>query len=135
MSYAFLEHTADVRMRVTAASLEDLFRDALAGTMALLDPRDAQPTQAVQRRIALAAPDVTALLVDFLNGALLEAVTQRECYDGAAFQLLTQTGLDAALSGRAVAAFGAEIKAVTYHEADVRRTPAGAWETLLVFDI
>lgn len=134
MAYEFLEHTADVRMRVTGTSLERLFSDALAGLMELLQP-GSPAGPAVRRPVALSAGDATALLVDFLCFALLSALTRRERYDGLVVRELTEKSIAAELIGAPVAGFADDVKAVTYHEADLRRRPDGRWETVIVFDV
>ena len=134
MAYEFLEHTADVRMRVTETRLERVFADALAGLMELLQP--GSPTgPAVRRPVSLSAGDVTALLVDFLSEALLGAQTRRERYDGLVVRELTEQSITAELTGAPVAGFGDDVKAVTYHEAQLKRGPDGRWETVIVFDV
>ncbi|MFI5400358.1 MAG: archease [SAR324 cluster bacterium] len=134
MAYEFLEHTADVRMRVTGTSLERLFSDALAGLMDLLRP--GSPTgPALRRPVSLSAGDATALLVDFLSDALLGALTRRERYDGLVVLELTEERIEAELVGAPVAGFADDVKAVTYHEAELRRRPDGLWETVIVFDV
>ncbi|MFI5399600.1 MAG: archease [SAR324 cluster bacterium] len=134
MAYEFLEHTADVRMRVTGTSLEGLFSDALAGLMELLQP-GSPAGPAVRRPVSLSAGDATALLVDFLSDALLSALTRRERYDGLAVRELTERNIAAELIGAPVAGFADDVKAVTYHEAELSRGPDGQWETVIVFDV
>lgn len=134
MAYEFLEHTADVRLRVTGRTLGELFSEALAGLMELLRPGAATGPE-VRRPVSLSASDATALLVDFLGRVLLDAHTRRERYDGLTVLKLTETRIEAELVGAAVAGFGDDVKAVTYHEADVRRTADGGWETVIVLDV
>jgi SHS2 domain-containing protein len=135
MPFSFLGHTADVRMRVTGATLEDLFRDALLGMVALADPVAHAQREPLSREIAVESGDQTALLVDFLNESLASMHTAREAYTGVTFHSLTERSLRATLDGYRAQSFGEDIKAVTYHEADVRRGFSGGWETTIVFDI
>ena len=128
-----LEHTADIRLRITAATREDLFREALRGTIALLQPQ--RGDRKVQRDVRIEASDLTALLVDFLNEALSNAHARREAYDDARISSLTDNRVEARLLGTEAIAFGADVKAVTYHEADIRRDAHGQWYTILVYDI
>lgn len=133
--YEFLPHTADIRMRVTAPALPELFRDALRGLMAVLQPRT-EGADRVQRTIAVESADRTALLVDFLNEALALALTNRESYEDVAIVELDagRAILRATLDGRRASGFGDDVKAVTYHEANLVHG-AGGWQTLVVFDI
>jgi SHS2 domain-containing protein len=131
--YEILQHTADVRLRVTASSLEELFADALQGLMAVMGAsvgaHGVRPES-----IELDSVDLTALLVDFLNEALVRALVRRRCFTGASFASLGETHLVATLTSVPAASFDEDVKAVTHHEAEVRRSGEG-WTTMLVLDI
>jgi len=128
-----IEHTADIRLRVSGKSLQELFTEALRGTIGLLQPQ--KGARRVQRVVKVEAPDTTILLVDFLSEALSNAHANREAYDDAVFSSLTETSAIAQLTGNDALAFGEDVKAVTYHEAEVRRDPNGQWSTVLVYDL
>lgn len=125
-------HTADVRVRIRASSFDELFRDAVAALMEILGAQPSGP--AVQRTVGVDAADATALVVDFLNEVLGLALVHREMYEEVRFESLSESSLAATLEGRE-ATFGDEVKAVTYHEADVHQEVDGMWVTTLVFDI
>ncbi|HSP17263.1 MAG TPA: archease [Thermoanaerobaculia bacterium] len=133
--FEILQHTADVRLRVRAPSLEELFRDAMRGMFAIMRAElGARRSElGVRADIVIDSVDLTALLVDFLNAVLTRAQIDHVAFEDVNFVRLTQTGLDAQLSG-VPAQFEQDIKAVTYHEAEVRHVE-GAWQTMLVFDI
>ena len=128
-----IEHTADIRLRITAPTREDLFREAIRGTIALLHPERGE--RKVQRHVVVEANDPTVLLIDFLNEALSNAHAHREAYDDVAFFSLTDTHAAGQLLGTEALAFGADVKAVTYHEAEIRRNARGEWYTVIVYDI
>jgi len=131
--YEIVPHTADVRLRVSAPALEELFRDAMRGMYAVMRAHPGH--ERVERDIAVHdSADTTSLLVDFLNEVLGRAHVAREMFTDAAFTRFDATSLDARLTGAAPASFDEEVKAVTYHEAEVRREGEG-WTTMLVFDI
>lgn len=130
--YEIIQHTADVRMRVAAASLEELFGDAVRGLMEVVKP--VGDGDAVTLQLDVAAPDTTTLLVDFLNEVLTRTHIASEAYEEVAIAAITPERVVARLRGRAVDGFEEDVKAVTYHEADVRLSD-GVWTTLLVFDI
>lgn len=133
--FEFLPHTADVRMRVAAPDLPELFRDALRGLMAVLVPHP-ESDQPVRRLIAVHSADLTALLIDFLNEALSLALTNSEAYDELVVVDLDveATVLHAEIVGHRVSGFEDDVKAVTYHEADLVRDATG-WQSRVVFDI
>jgi SHS2 domain-containing protein len=131
--YEILHHTADIRIRVTAASLEELFSDALRALMDVMHGAPASGDEATEP-IELGSVDLTALLVDFLNEALVRAIVRRRAYTGVSFASLGETHLAATLTSVPASSFDEDVKAVTYHEAEVRRSGDG-WTTMLVLDI
>ena len=48
---------------------------------------------------------------------------------------LADTEVEASIEGIPAEGFDEDIKAVTYHQAEVHRKEGGEWETLLVLDI
>ncbi len=134
--FEILQHTADVRLRVSAPTMEGLFRDAMRGMFAIM-LRDSgfgiRDSGGAAARVVVESADRTALLVDFLSAVLSRAHIDRMAFYDANFDRLTETELAADLTG-APTQFEHDIKAVTYHEAEVRLAE-GKWETMLVFDI
>ena len=136
MSYKILEHTADLRIHVEGKSLEALFRDSALGMMDLMKPEDFEEKgKKAEREISLQSLDETTLLIDFMSEVLLLAHTNKEIYTKINFKKVSDTELQAKLSGVPISEFKEDIKAVTYHEADVRQTENGKWETNIIFDI
>jgi SHS2 domain-containing protein len=134
VEYEILEHTADVRVRARGHTLPALFRSALQGMGALLAPEALAREPDTGRQVALAAPDTTALLVDFLAEALALAHIHHEVYVDAELEELTAQTVRADLRGVPVSGFATDVKAVTYHGADVVCTETG-YEVTLVYDI
>ncbi|MGE5443248.1 MAG: archease [Ignavibacteriales bacterium] len=56
-------------------------------------------------------------------------------YNEVTFKTLSPHSLEAILRGFTASSFDEDIKAVTYHEAEVKETEDGKWETMIVFDI
>lgn len=131
--FEIIHHTADFRIRVEAPTLEKLFADALQGLMEFMADGPVSGGADVEE-VVLDAPDTTALLVDFLNEALTRAHLRRALFSGVQFAELGETHLRATLHA-AGAAVAEDVKAVTYHEADVRRTGSSGWTTMLVLDV
>ncbi|MBI5254264.1 archease [Candidatus Falkowbacteria bacterium] len=135
MPYCFREHTADIRMNVEGKTLNELFGDALLGMIEIMTPIKSRSTAIVKREIEIESADTTALLVDFLNEALAMMSTEHEAYTKVVFQALSERSLKAELEGYNIESFGEDIKAVTYHEANVKKNNDGQWTTTIVFDI
>jgi SHS2 domain-containing protein len=134
MPYEVIGHTADLRLKVHGRSLPELFSEAVKGMMEILAP-GAETEPKVTREIRIESANLTALLVDFLNEVLTLSQTNKEVYTEVALDKLTETALRAELRGHSVRGFEEDIKAVTYHEAQVSKNVKGEWETTLVFDI
>lgn len=138
MPYEIIEHTADIKIRVWGSSLEDLFSEALLVMMKIVKATTRLPTGnlvVMEHKIKVEAPDRTALLVDFLSEVLALSQTNKEIYTEVKFNKFSGTELEAVLRGVKVDEFDEDIKAVTYHEAEVRQNEKGEWETSIVFDI
>ena len=133
MPYSFTEHTADVRMNVEDGTLPGLFEQALLGLFAFLRPVTRR--QEATRIVVVCSPDMTALLVDFLNEALSLAQSNKEAYESVRFEKLVEGELKAELKGHKVSSFGEDIKATTYHEAKIERVPKAGWRAHIIFDI
>lgn len=155
-NFQILPHTSDLRLFVSANSLPDLFLTALAGLNEILKPGFCEagsdsgiscvpgPANGENKEnniykknniiIKVSAPDETALLVDYLSEVLTRSSLDRRIYGSCIIHTLTGTLIEAELTGMPVEDFDHDIKAVTYHEADVR-LENGVYSTILVFDI
>ena len=132
--YTIAHHTADVRLKVSSASYEGLLADALSGLVEILAP-SGPPEGRVSRHFEVESSDRTTLLVDILNEILWHAHVHNEIFDSIRIERISETSATITLSGRVVPGFGEDVKAVTYHDADVSPDDAGVWSTTLVLDI
>ena len=112
------QHTADIRLLVRASSPEELFSEAMRGMFEIMRGK-VGTAQIVRRRFAVQSVDRTSLLVDFLSELLSSAHIGRELFADATFAKLTETELIADVIGYSPVEFEQDVKAVTYHEADV----------------
>ena len=135
MPHQILPHTADVRLLVENETVEGLFIEALQGMTEIMKPIEEINARPASRRISLKAADSTALLVDFLNEVLSMTEIKHETYTDIVWQHFSERRLTVKLIGRSVAGFAKNIKAATYHEADIRKNPKGNFETVIIFDI
>lgn len=133
MQYEILEHTGDAKIRVFGKIKEELFFHAMLGMNAVLSAK--RETQSVKRSIEIQSADINVLLVDFLNEVNYLRQVNMEVYDTVNFSKFSDTELEGELSGFAVEEFGEDIKAVSFHELDIKQNAQGEWETVIVFDI
>ena len=132
--YEILEHTGDVKIRVFGETPDGLFQNALLAMNEILKPKIKGQRSKV-RNIEITSTDLNALLVDFLSEINYLRQVNREVYDKVKFTKFSAVKVEAELNGRKVEEFGEDIKAVTFHELDVRQGPEGIWETVIVFDV
>jgi SHS2 domain-containing protein len=133
-SHTFHHHTADVRMQVEGDNLEDLFLSAAEGMNTIMRAQ-AITGEAVHAVIELSAPDSTALLIDFLSEVLTLSHIRKAVFDQIELDRLETDSLRARLTGQPIEDFGEDVKAVTYHEAEVIQGQDGKWSTMVIFDI
>ena len=137
MDYRVFDHTADLGVEVSAATVEELYAAAAFALFDLLT--DLSTVRAgITREIVVTGEDQADLLVNFLRevlylwnggGFLIKTCLVRE---------ITPQRLKALLRGERFDPsrhrIKQEIKAVTYHQASVCETDKG-WVAKVVFDV
>jgi SHS2 domain-containing protein len=131
--HEILPHTADVRVRLATGDQASLFREAAEALFEIVRPVRS-PGIGETITLSVTAHDSTALLVDFLNELLLLLETRHLLPGQIDFLEFGDQRLVASIAMRAVEGWEREVKAVTYHEAEIRSID-GEWSTTLVFDI
>lgn len=135
--YEVFEHTADVGIRVRAASLDELFADAGRGLFALIVENldDVRPVQS--RLFRVEGKEREYLLFDWLNELLFTFDTEH--------LLLSRFEVAVIDSGLTATAWGEvmdpsrhrpdhEVKAITYHGLKLEPTEEG-WLAEVIVDI
>jgi SHS2 domain-containing protein len=134
--YQILPHTADVRLKVFGKTKEELFKNAVSGMAQILKKTPPKADQPLAEKISVKSPDINSLLVDFLSEVLYQSQVNHAVYRDVKFSKFAETELVAEISGFKVDEFDEEIKAVTYHELEIKKSPAGGiFETIIVFDV
>lgn len=137
--FEILPHTADMRIRVWGKTLEELFRAALRGMVSYWKPEALEKNKRElkeKKEIKIAAPDLTSLLIVFLSEVIAQADILNTVFIDAIFKKFGENFLEGELRGVKVDGFDKDIKAVSYHEVDIKKNlETGMYETILVFDI
>lgn len=135
--WRLLDHTADLGIEVEGPSLEELFAragEAIFELMVELDTVDA----AVSRHLVIEGSDLADLWVNYLREVLYLWGGESLLMKKVQIINLTETSLEATLYGEPYNSrkheLMMEIKAVTYHQAEVVRTPEG-WKGRVIFDV
>jgi SHS2 domain-containing protein len=74
--HAWVEHTAELELRIEAPGAEGVFAEALAALAELLDDGDAGAGESVEREVELEAPDLPALLAAWIDELAYLAETE-----------------------------------------------------------
>ena len=123
-------------MHVEASTLKELFLVSLQGMNSVLYTQDhLADTSREHYLMKLSSLDKTTLLIDFLSDILTASYEHKMIYDRCKFITLAGNSVNADLSGFKASGFDEDIKAVTYHEANVHQNEQGNWETVVIFDI
>ena len=128
-------HVDDVRMRVKSQNLPELFSQALTGMAELIKPGAAQLNATIEKQLEVTAPDETALLINFLSDVLTHSHIEKAVFCRVEFSLLSQKHAQATIYGAPVDDFDEDVKAVTFHEADIQQDEQGNYSTIVIFDI
>jgi SHS2 domain-containing protein len=138
MTYRIFDHTADLGVEVMAATAEGIYAGAAFALFDLLaDLRSVR--ELMVRAIDVTGENPADLLVNFLREILYT-------WNGAGFLVkrctvtrLTSARIEATLAGEpfdpARHRIIREIKAVTYHQSEVRQLPEGGWRCRVIFDV
>ncbi|MBI3017776.1 MAG: archease [Deltaproteobacteria bacterium] len=137
MSFEILPHTADVRVKVVGQSLEELFLESLEGMNELMCVgfRKQQTKITIQKTLKITALNSTMLLVYFLSEVLTLSHIHHAIFCKVEFKKLSDATLEAKIFGTKTKKIEKDIKAVSYHEAKIKKNKNGDHETILVFDI
>lgn len=135
MSFVEVSHTADVKIRATAPTLETLFSEALAALMQVLYGPDRNGGK--KREITLDAEDHESLLRDFLSEVLFIAEVDGLVFSGAVIHI-EGYHLVAVLDGepfdRRRHALGTEVKGISYSGLAITQD-ANGYMLDIVFDV
>lgn len=134
-SYKIIAHTADVRLQVTGTTLPELFLAAIDGMNHIIKPHQSNQKREISHKITLSSPDTTTLLIDFLSAVLTKTQVTKNIFCSIEFEQFHPTNIVAIIYGHAVNAFSEDIKAVTYHEANIIKNQKGDYQTTIIFDI
>lgn len=118
MRYEELEHTADIRLRVRAATLEGLFEEAALALMQVMYGDELQPGM-IERAIGIEADDNVALMQEFLSEVLFLSEVDNLVFSRCEASL-SGKGISARLTGEpfdpARHRGGREVKGISYSD-------------------
>ena len=132
--YTFLEHTADAKVLLEATTPQELFQVALTALFALQKPHRLQGEE-IAFQVSIHAPDQTVLLIDFLSHILTLSHIHQVVFDRIVIIHCDEHTLSAHVFAKKAQKIERDVKAVTFHEAEIVRTSSGSYQTIIIFDI
>jgi SHS2 domain-containing protein len=129
-----VEHTADRALRIWGRDLPELFVNAALGMNSLMLPAGADRGLSLAKRITLEAIDAENLLVAWLSELAFWAETELLIFTRFEFRRIAPTGLSALARGNSVGALEKHVKAVTFHNLEIKSVSDGL-STTVVFDV
>jgi SHS2 domain-containing protein len=133
------DHTADVGLRVTGESLDDLFSTAAEGLFdyVVANRDEVRPTEA--EAVSLQAESTGELLVSWLNELIFRLETRHRLYSRFAVRVAEDgRSLEATIHGEPIDRdrhrLDHEVKAVTHHGLTVQKLDGG-WVAEVILDI
>lgn len=129
-----IPHTADWSFRAFGKDLCALFENAAHAIFALEGAQAQVGARETARVVQVSAMDYESLLVNWLTELLWLQESQREAYQRFHIETLTPTKLRAQVFGAPLMELNKIIKAVTYHNLEIKQT-ANGWEAVVVVDV
>jgi SHS2 domain-containing protein len=135
--FEILDHTADIGIIVHGQNLKALFENAGEAFFRLItDLRKVKPR--IERRITIGGESLDRLMVDWLSELLYLHDVENLLFKGFKVESVGEEGLKAMVKGEAfqegVHVIKTEVKAVTYHQIEVRRKN-GRWRAQVILDL
>ena len=135
--YTLLDHTADLRIRVSGTDPADLFKNAgLALFDLITEPGRLEPREMIE--VVVSGDDPADLMINFLRELLYLWTGNEKLVKLIDIVNISDTAVSARVSTDRYQPehheIHHEIKAVTYHQIEVSRTGDG-WQAMVVFDI
>ena len=132
MGFKELSHTADWSLMAWAEDLPSLFAEAARGMNSLSGAQPASGPR-LKRKFEAEESDDESLLVAFLTELVYAQEQENLGFDQFDIRI-TNHHLAAAMEGASLASLAKPIKAVTYHNLEIRKTTRG-YAVEIVFDV
>jgi len=135
--YKFINHTADVGIKVWGESLESLFENAAYSMFDILTELDKVKVKE-SLGVEIEGKRTDELLADWLRNLLYKFNGEGYLLREFNIEEISKKDLKAKVGGEKLDlsrhALKTEIKAVTYHGLEVKKTSQG-WEAQVIFDV
>ncbi len=134
--YEFIEHTADIGIKIKAKDLKGLFSQTALAMFDIIAEEKSAKTKPQKIKIAQNADNLDELFVNWLNELLSLSAVKDLIFYGFQIDKIDKNSLQAVVSGRNIKDYtlNVEIKAATYHELKIHEAETD-WQALVIFDV
>ena len=143
--FEVLEQAADLRFKIFGSSPKEIFKNAVYAMGYAQKPEIVEQGavgaligrlrgRRVSEDFLIESMDYNTLLVDFLSEILSRSDAHNAVFFDVKFSEFSELKIGGRIYGIKVDDFSKNIKAVVYHEVDVKENEPGEWESSLVFD-
>lgn len=115
----FLKHTADLKIRVSSSTLEGLFKKSLSAINRYLNPTIKKTGKPKEIVIEFEKKDILISLIDFLSEMLSKTYIEKRIFS--VNEISFKDKIEIKLKGEEYKNLKREIKAVTYHQAKLKK--------------
>ncbi|MDI6606278.1 MAG: archease [Candidatus Omnitrophota bacterium] len=136
-NYEFIEHTADIGIRVKGDDLKALFTNAaLAMFEIIAEKKTPAKTTLKSIKIKQQAENPEGLFINWLNELLSLSAARSLIFSDFKINILDNKNLEAVANGEEISNFrvNTEIKAATYHQLKLKEE-GGRWIAEVIFDV
>ena len=136
--YELLSHTADIRIRATGDTLEELFSALLEGICEIADSNYKNYLNKnfnIHKEIHVESFDSTTHAIDFLSEVLSMMNIEKAIFTRVEFNEISTNSSYSIIHGWKTDGFQKDIKAITYHDAELINLPDGKLSITVLLDI
>ncbi len=136
LSFKLIPHTADVILKVEATTIEELFQASVFGLISVLKPENIViNNKSVEAHKFTESNNVNLLLVDFLSEILTLMHIKKCLVSDIIINNLTETSVDYKIYLQYVERFEKDVKAISYHNVQIKLNDQDYYEAEIIFDI
>jgi SHS2 domain-containing protein len=135
-SIRVLSHTSDIRLLIKSNSRHELFKAGILGLSRIMSSPERDKKYEFFKKIRVESMDLTSLFIDTLNEVLSLAHIHKCLFDDIRrLDIYEERVVELEIGGYSVSKFSQDVKAVTYHEAEIKHSAAGILQTVVILDI
>lgn len=136
LSFKLLPHTADIIISAEASSLEELFKASIFGLVSVLKPENIIINKKdTEYEINLETNNINLLLVDFLSQCLTLMHIKKALISNISINHLDDTNIKAKINLQIVDSFERDVKAVSYHNVEIKLNQNEFYQVEIIIDI